>query len=72
MKILYETNKPQQTKDIRQLHEEPSMWRYRELISVNHLIQNLEGTEKTMPVPVLRLFLKEVTIYCSNMLLDNI
>ncbi|CAG2212296.1 RNF213 [Mytilus edulis] len=59
MQILYETDKPQENHDIQNLHTVPVMWRYREHITVNHLKQNLEGTERTMPVPVLRLFLKE-------------
>ncbi|XP_052061725.1 E3 ubiquitin-protein ligase RNF213-like [Mytilus californianus] len=59
MQILYETDKYPHRKDIQNLQEIPAMWRYRELITIKHLMQNLEGTERTMPVPVLRLFLQE-------------
>ncbi|XP_052062754.1 E3 ubiquitin-protein ligase rnf213-alpha-like isoform X2 [Mytilus californianus] len=57
LQILYETDKVQENQDILKLQEIPGVWRYRDLISINHLGQNLERSEEKLPV--LRLFLKE-------------
>jgi hypothetical protein len=47
------------------LQEIPAVWRYRAMISVNHLRQHI-GAEK-LKLPVLRLFLQEVTIDFKNL-----
>lgn len=60
LQILYETDKQQETHDILTLHEVPAVWRYRAMISVNHLRQSLDATKQKLPV--LRLFLREVSI----------
>ncbi|XP_052062680.1 E3 ubiquitin-protein ligase rnf213-alpha-like isoform X2 [Mytilus californianus] len=57
LQILYETDKVQENQDILKLQEIPGVWRYRDLISINHLRQNLERSQEKLPV--LRLFLKE-------------
>ncbi|XP_063404431.1 E3 ubiquitin-protein ligase rnf213-alpha-like [Mytilus trossulus] len=57
LQILYETDKPQETEENLILHEVPSVWRYRAMITVNHLRQHLDAAQ--MKLPVLRLFLKE-------------
>ena len=59
LQILYETDKPQETQDIT-LQDIPAVWRYRALISVNHLRQKLDANKQKLPV--LRLFLKEVKL----------
>lgn len=58
LQILYETDRPQEATDIVMLHDIPAVWRYRAMITVNHLRQNLDTTKQKLPV--LRLFLKEV------------
>ena len=57
LQILYETDKPQETHDVMALQEIPAVWRYRAMISVNHLRQHI-GAAK-LKLPVLRLFLQE-------------
>ncbi|VDI72431.1 Hypothetical predicted protein [Mytilus galloprovincialis] len=57
LQILYETDKPQDTEAVMLLQEVPSVWRYRAMITVNHLRQHLDAAK--MKLPVLRLFLKE-------------
>ncbi|XP_071137099.1 E3 ubiquitin-protein ligase rnf213-alpha-like [Mytilus edulis] len=57
LQILYETDRPQEATDIVMLHDIPAVWRYRAMITVNHLRQNLDTTKQKLPV--LRLFLKE-------------
>lgn len=65
LQILYETDKPQETHDVMALQEIPAVWRYRDMISVNHLRQHI-GAAK-LKLPVLRLFLQEVTIDFKNL-----
>ncbi|XP_052062678.1 E3 ubiquitin-protein ligase rnf213-alpha-like isoform X2 [Mytilus californianus] len=57
LQILYETDIPPERQDMLTLHDIPAVWRYRELISVNHLRQNLDTVK--IDLPVLQLFLKE-------------
>ncbi|XP_063441660.1 E3 ubiquitin-protein ligase rnf213-alpha-like [Mytilus trossulus] len=57
LQILYETDKVPENQDILKLQDIPGVWRYRDLISINHLRQNLERSQEKLPV--LRLFLKE-------------
>lgn len=59
LQILYETDRPQEKHDITRLQEIPVVWRYRAMITVNHLRQNLDATKEKF-FSVLRLFLKEV------------
>ena len=58
LQMLYETDKPQETSEVLTLQEVPAAWRYRALITVNHLRQNIDSTQQKLSV--LRLFLKEV------------
>jgi hypothetical protein len=62
---LDETDKPQGTHDVIALQDKPAVWRYRAMISVNHLRQHI-GAAK-LKLPVLRLFLQEVTIDFKNL-----
>jgi hypothetical protein len=66
LQILYETDKQQETHDILTLHEVPAVWRYRAMISVDHLRQSLDVTK--LRLPVLRLFLREVVYNATHLI----
>ena len=66
LQMLYETDKQQETHDILTLHEVPAVWRYRAMISVNHLRQSLDVTK--LRLPVLRLFLREVVYNATHLI----
>lgn len=66
LQILYETDIAPEGQDMVNLHDIPAVWRYRELISVNHLRQSLDTVK--INLPVLQLFLKEVELNYVNSL----
>ena len=49
------------------LQEIPVVWRYRDMISVNHLRQHIGAVK--LKLPVLRLFLQEVRVDFKNLIL---
>lgn len=59
--LLQEKHHTTDETDIKNLYENPQVWRYRARITVDHLSQMLNSREETCKM--LQLFLKEVIMY---------